>query len=164
MTNTFRWMVSCGLMTAGVMVLASGCEPKPETAARQVEEEAATGGVAAANYPLAYFAETLLGGALPVVFDAPGDEDPAFWEPDDAALERIQEARVILMNGAGYSKWAEQASLPASRVVDTSAGFAAQWIEVKAGVTHSHGPEGEHAHAGTAFTTWIDFEQAGRQL
>jgi len=99
-----------------------------------------------------------------VTFDAPGDEDPAFWQPDDAALGRFQAAKVILLNGAGYSKWVDQVSLPESRVVDTSALFEAELIEVKEAVSHSHGPEGAHSHAGTAFTTWIDLDQAVKQL
>lgn len=162
MRPTVQWLfsITCGL--AGAALLISGCGQRETSDA--APEPAATGGVAAANYPLAFFAETLLAGAEPVIFDAPADEDPAFWQPDDAALARFQSAKVILMNGAGYSKWAEQASLPQSRVVDTSAAFAQTLIEVKDAVTHSHGPEGEHSHAGVAFTTWIDFEQAARQL
>ncbi len=151
------------IWSAALALLASGCGPR-ESASSVTSAATATDGVAAANYPLAFFAETLLDGALPVVFDAPADEDPAFWQPDDAALARFQSAKVILMNGAGYSKWAEQASLPRSRVVDTSAAFADTFIEVKDAVTHSHGPEGAHSHAGIAFTTWIDFAQAARQL
>ena len=150
-----RWMFA-----AALALLTTSCGPRPQAAA----DPSAPGGVAAANYPLAFFAETLLAGALPVVFDAPADEDPAFWQPDDAALARFQAAKVILMNGAGYSKWADQASLPQSRLVDTSADFAEALIQVKETVTHSHGPEGEHSHAGTAFTTWIDFRQAKYQL
>ncbi len=162
MKPTVQWLfsIACGL--AGVARLVSGCGQREP--AGSASEPAATGGVAAANYPLAFFAETLLAGAEPVVFDAPEDEDPAFWQPDDTALTRFQAAKVILMNGAGYSKWAEQASLPQSRVVDTSAAFAPAFIETKDTVTHSHGPEGEHSHAGIAFTTWIDFDQAARQL
>jgi len=30
-------------------------------------------------------------------------------------------------------------------------------------VTHSHGKGSEHSHSGTAFTTWLDFEQATAQ-
>ena len=30
-------------------------------------------------------------------------------------------------------------------------------------VTHSHGPEGKHAHEDVAFTTWIDFDLATKQ-
>ncbi len=162
MKSTLQWLfsITCGL--AGASLLISGCRDRAPGAA--APEPAATGGVAAANYPLAFFAGTLLAGAVPVVFDAPEDEDPAFWQPDEAALARFQAAKVILMNGAGYSKWADQASLPQSRVVDTAAAFAGQLIEVKDALTHSHGPEGEHSHAGIAFTTWIDFDQAARQL
>ena len=119
--------------------------------------------VLVANYPLKYFAERIGGGAVDVVFPAPGDEDPAFWQPDDAAIAQFQNADVILMNGATYSKWAEKVTLPQSKLVDTSAVFKAQYIEIKADSTHSHGPGGEHSHSGTAFTTWIDLTQAIQQ-
>jgi zinc transport system substrate-binding protein len=119
--------------------------------------------VVVANYPLQYFAERLGGDAVEVKFPAPADEDPAFWQPDDNAIGLYQQASVILMNGANYSKWAEKVTLPASKVVDTSKAFAKDFIEIKAAATHSHGPGGEHSHAGTAFTTWIDFQQAIQQ-
>jgi zinc transport system substrate-binding protein len=97
------------------------------------------------------------------VFPAPPDEDPAFWQPTDTVIGWFQDADIILMNGASYSKWAEKASLPAAKLVDTSAGFKADLIEVKDAVTHSHGPGGDHSHGGVAFTTWIDFAQASAQ-
>lgn len=119
--------------------------------------------VLVANYPLKYFAERIGGSTVEVVFPAPGDEDPAFWQPDDAAIAKFQSADVILMNGATYSKWAEKVTLPQSKLVDTSAAFKAQYIEIKADSTHSHGPGGEHSHSGTAFTTWLDLTQAVQQ-
>ncbi len=100
---------------------------------------------------------------MDVKFPAPADEDPAFWQPDDAAISAYQSADLILMNGATYSKWAEKVTLPESKLVDTSAGFKAQYIEIKADSTHSHGPGGEHSHSGTAFTTWLDLIQAAQQ-
>lgn len=163
MSDSMRWVVSGVLVAAGAVLMMSGCDEKKAEESGPVMVPA-TGGVAVVNYPLAYFAEVLLGGAMPVTFDAPGDEDPAFWQPDDAALERFQAAKVILLNGAGYSKWVDQVSLPEARVVDTSVLFEGQLIEVKEAVSHSHGPEGKHAHTGTAFTTWIDLEQAVKQL
>jgi zinc transport system substrate-binding protein len=117
-----------------------------------------------ANYPLKYFAERLAGHAVDVKFPAPGDEDPAFWQPDDAAISAYQSADLILMNGAAYSKWAEKVTLPQSKLVDTAASFKAQFIEIKADSTHSHGPGGEHSHSGTAFTTWIDLQQGIQQI
>ena len=116
--------------------------------------------VFATNYPLSYFARRIGGHEVQVVFPAPKDQDPAFWQPADAQIAEFQNADLILMNGATYSKWAEKATLPESKIVDTSASFNDKFIIVKGAVTHSHGKQGEHSHDGTAFTTWIDFQQA----
>jgi len=116
-----------------------------------------------ANYPLKYFAERIGADRVDVHFPAPGDEDPAFWQPDDATIAKYQNADLILMNGATYSKWADKATLPEAKITDTSSSFAKEYIEIKSDSTHSHGPGGEHSHAGTAFTTWIDLQQAIQQ-
>lgn len=119
--------------------------------------------VLVANYPLQYFAQRIAGDAVEVKFLAPKDEDPAFWQPDEKAIAAFQGADLILMNGATYSKWADKVTLPESKVVDTSAAFANNFIQITDAFTHSHGPGGEHSHSGTAFTTWIDFKQASLQ-
>jgi zinc transport system substrate-binding protein len=98
-----------------------------------------------------------------VVFPLPPGVDPAFWQPDAAAIGAFQRADIILLNGAGYAKWISRVSLPRRKLVDTSAGFRDRYITTESGVTHSHGREGEHSHAGTAFTTWLDFRQAVEQ-
>ena len=108
------------------------------------------------NHPLAYFAERIGGDEVEVVFPAPHGEDPAFWSPDAEAITAYQGADLILLNGAGYAKWVERATLPTAKLVDTSAGFADRYIKITGTVTHSHGPEGEHEHGGWAFTTWLD--------
>jgi zinc transport system substrate-binding protein len=115
------------------------------------------------NYPLKYFAQRIAGGHAKVVFPGPADEDPAFWNPDPETIATFQKADLILLNGAGYARWVDKASLPRSKVLDTSAGFKEQYIRIEGAVTHSHGAEGKHAHEGVAFTTWIDFDLAGRQ-
>ena len=73
-----------------------------------------------------------------------------------AVIATYQEANLILLNGAGYAKWVERATLPTSNLVDTSAGFTDRYIKLADTVTHSHGPEGDHEHGGWAFTTWLD--------
>jgi zinc transport system substrate-binding protein len=108
------------------------------------------------NYPLQYFAERIGGDLVEVVFPAPTDEDPAYWSPDAETVAAYQQADLILLNGAGYAKWAATASLPLARLVDTSAAFTDRYVPLTEGVTHTHGPEGEHAHKGYAFTTWLD--------
>ena len=75
------------------------------------------------NYPLKYFATRIAGDAAEVVFPAPPDEDPAFWKPDVETIASFQRADLILRNGASYARWADHATLPASKVVDTSTRF-----------------------------------------
>ena len=115
------------------------------------------------NYPLQYFAQRIAGEYAEVTFPMPGDEDPAFWQPNVEIIAAYQQADLILLNGANYAKWVNRVSLPRRKLVDTSATFQDDYIHEKAGTTHSHGPGGEHSHTGTAFTTWLDFNQAVEQ-
>jgi len=115
------------------------------------------------NYPLQYFAQRIGGEHVNVVFPAPADNDPAYWMPDTKTISDYQKADLILLNGAGYAKWINKATLPRFRMIDTSAGFKDRYIETTEVLTHSHGSEGEHAHESLAFTTWIDFSLAARQ-
>ena len=41
--------------------------------------------------------------------------------------------------------------------------FSDDFIQISGAVNHQHGPAGDHSHAGTAFTTWLDFSQAAQQ-
>ncbi len=116
--------------------------------------------VAVANYPLKYFTERLAGSHLQVVYPVPADEDPAFWKPKDDDIAAFQQADLIIMNGATYSKWADKVTLPRRKTVDTAAGFKDKFVVVANATKHSHGPGGEHSHSGTAFTTWLDLQQA----
>jgi zinc transport system substrate-binding protein len=141
-------------VTIGLLVLAVGaCN---DAGVPQEGGPAEEPTVYVVNYPLQYFAQRIGGGAVGVVFPAPGGVDPAFWEPDAGTIERYQAADLILLNGAGYAAWTEMASLPLSKVVNTSEGFADRYIVREDAVTHAHGPEGEHEHRATAFTTWLD--------
>ena len=133
------------------------------TACSESETQAVTSGAArgtptvfVVNYPLQYFAERIGGDAIDVEFPAPRDEDPAFWKPDAETVARYQNADLILLNGAGYADWTRSAVLPMSTIVDTSKSFADRYIRIEDAVTHTHGPEGEHSHGSTAFTTWLD--------
>jgi len=115
------------------------------------------------NYPLQYFAQRIAGEQAEVILPMPADIDPAFWQPDAKDIANLQQADVIFLNGAGYAKWLNRVSLPRRKLVNTSAGFSDRYIKITEGVTHSHGREGDHSHAGTAFTTWLDFTQAIEQ-
>jgi len=146
------------------VLAAAGCggEPAAHAGSRAGREDGVLT-VAAVNYPLAYMARRVGGAHVEVELLAPAGVDPAFWQPGAEQVARIQAADLILLNGAGYADWTRTASLPLSRVVDTSAGFRERLIEREGVVTHSHGPEGEHAHGATASTTWLDPELAALQ-
>lgn len=156
-----RLASSLALALLTILTACGGNDPGP--AVPVVDEVPDRLLVYTVNYPLAYFVERLGGDQVEVVFPAPPDEDPAFWSPDAEAIAASQGADLILLNGAGYAKWVERATLPASKTVDTSAGFADRYIAPEGTVTHSHGPEGDHEHRGWAFTTWLDFTLAGEQ-
>lgn len=151
---------------AAVAVGLSSCDladlvPQPDPDAPEPVEVKLS--AAASNYPLAYLTETIGGGMVKVWFVVPNNVDPQFWQPSDEAIERMQQADLIVLNGASYEKWRRQVTLPEARVIDTSAAFADELIEIPDAVTHSHGPHGTHTHAGTATITWLDFNQARLQ-
>jgi zinc transport system substrate-binding protein len=92
--------------------------------------------VVAVNYPLAWFAERLAGGAAEVRLPVPPGTDPQFWRPRIAEIGAIQAADLILLNGAGFAAWTARASLPRSRSVDTSRAFRDRLIATE-GLVHS---------------------------
>ena len=108
------------------------------------------------NYPLKYFAERIGGDRVKVELPVPKDIDPAFWKPSADEISQLQTAELIVLNGATYEKWLQTASLSQAKTIDTASQFQDRWLSSKEEVTHQHGPEGEHSHEGTAFTTWVD--------
>jgi zinc transport system substrate-binding protein len=118
--------------------------------------------VYAVNYPLAYFANRI-GGELIDVHFPEINGDPAFWKPEAKDVRAFQGADLILLNGATYAKWTTKASLPESKIVNTSTRFRDSFIKAKNDTAHKHGKDDGYSHAGTAFTTWLDLEQAEQQ-
>ncbi|MBW2998708.1 metal ABC transporter substrate-binding protein [Candidatus Woesearchaeota archaeon] len=114
------------------------------------------------NYPLNYFAKRISGNDN-INFFPSMDGDPAFWEPSPEDITNMQESDIILINGASYEKWLTSVSLPQRKIIDTSNVFESQLIVMEESVDHAHGPSGDHSHSGTAFTKWLDFNQAAFQ-
>jgi len=129
-------------------------EPEVEATATSSVVETLT--VYTVSYPLQYFAQRIGGDRVDARFPAPADVDPAYWAPAAETIGEYQQADLILLNGAGYAKWMERATLPASKLVDTSVGYQDRLLQLKEGTVHTHGLEGEHSHKGYAFTTWLD--------
>ena len=169
--KTARWLDSrleqfnrsAGLVLLAMLVAGlSACSEETTSPAEQAATSASKRSLSVyvVNYPLQYFSERIGGEHAQVSFPAPADGDPAFWKPSVDQIAAYQQADLILLNGASYAKWVRRASLPESRLVDTSAGFADRYISREGQATHSHGAGGEHQHGDVAFTTWLDPQQA----
>lgn len=142
-----------------VFIFSFACTSKNENT---VEKKADKPTLAVVNYPLYYFAKSI-GGDYLTLYIPYIEGDPAYWKPSSNQVNNFQNADLIIANGAGYAKWMEKVSLPSSKIVNTSVSFEDQWIESNVGLAHSHGPQGEHVHKETAFTTWLNFKLAAKQ-
>lgn len=123
----------------------------------------------AVNFPLASFAEAI-GGDLVDVTTPPLDGSPiTSFDPSPEEIIRIQDADLILLNGADFSPWTQRASLPASKTAVTARPFRSRWIESTHSHDHDHdhqhGPEGDgvHHHSHWASFTWLDPVNAREQ-
>ncbi len=137
-----------------ILIITGSCGSgvKKEQSANELTSQIT---IAVTNYPLYFFTQEIAGDKFEVLFPVPGDVDPAFFEPGADIVSTFQSAELIFTNGAGYESWVDKVSLPQRRIVNTTAMVSDQYIQEK-GMSHSHGPDGEHDHAETAFTTWLD--------
>lgn len=118
--------------------------------------------VAVTNYPLQYFVTRIAGDSVITYFPSI-EGDPAYWKPSNNELRTFQQADLIVLNGASYESWLPYVTLPDDKMVNTSYSFSNQLIEEDQALVHKHGPKGEHEHGVTAFTTWLDLQQAIQQ-
>lgn len=143
-------------------VVAAGCSNKDSESVKMDANGKPT--IFVSNYPLEWMVDALVGDKVTILAPWHGSGDPAYWEPKTDQIAAIQSAQLILLNGATYEQWRSGVTLPESRLVLTASGFRNQWIEVVDAVVHSHGPDGNHSHAGTAFTTWMNLQLARLQF
>jgi zinc transport system substrate-binding protein len=146
------------LALTALAFVACGRKAPPEVKRGPDRNELFT--VYAVSYPLSYFAERIAPDGVQVLFPVPEGIDPAFWTPSAEEIQPFQAAGLILLNGAGYARWTNYATLPEERVVVTADGCRERFLESEDDVRHQHGPEGTHAHSGRAFTTWLAFRLA----
>ncbi len=107
-------------------------------------------------YPTEYFAARIAQPLADVINALPDGADPIFWVPDRATLAALQQADLILLNGAGLERWTDLVTLPEDRTIVTAMPFEDQWLRYENAVTHSHGTDGEHSHEGLDGHTWLD--------
>lgn len=148
----FRGLVAT-LLLPGIHACTSSTE-QPQTTHASSNDSMLS--ICVVNHPLEYFANRIGGQHVNVCFPVPPDIDPSAWSPPAKTIAEYQSADLILLNGAGYAHWVSRATLAADKLVDTSESFRDRYIERADAPVHAHGPDGEHAHTGFAFTTWLD--------
>jgi len=114
--------------------------------------------VVTSNYPLYFFASRIVNGvdAAPDIILPEIEGDPASWVPATGQIQMLQSADLIVVNGAGAEPWLNWITLDQGRIIDTSSELSAGLITMNQSVPHRHGPQGDHSHHATAFTTWLD--------
>lgn len=166
--HQFWIAASISLAASFTALFTTGCKPSTTNPVNDVANAPTSPDtrpvVVVVNYPLEYFAQRIGGGDLiQMTFPAPENQDPAYWEPSSSQIAEIQSADLVLLNGADYAKWTLRSTLPWSRTVVTSEDMAEELIQIPDAIVHSHGPEGEHSHAGLVSETWLDPDLAVRQ-
>lgn len=152
------------ILTASLLIC--GCrDVKDELPARRRDNSTADKKpvVVVTSQPLFEVAELLAGDHMEVRKITPDNIASRNWKPQKDDVKRLQKADLILISGAGYEPWKDRVSLPGSRLKDTAVGYYSRFIRIPDAVTHQHGPEGEHAHPGTVWATWLDPELAESQ-
>ena len=111
--------------------------------------------VVTSNYPLYFFTTEIAGEMIEVRFPSI-EGDPAMWVPGEDDMSALQDADLLILNGAGYESWLDFTTLPGGQTLDTTAQVKPMLLPIENTTVHQHGPQGEHSHEGTAFTTWLD--------
>lgn len=157
MMNTFTKLTT---MIPGLFLLAACSTGEREITAPPAQT---TPVIAVSAYPIAYFAERIAGPDAEVRLVVPNDENPAEWQPTAGDIAIFQEADLILFNGATLEDWSRRATLPTSKIVNTSSAFRDNYIIIKDAVMHHHGDGHMHSHDGIDPHTWLDPIQALQQ-
>ncbi|MDU4046699.1 MAG: zinc ABC transporter substrate-binding protein [Peptoniphilus harei] len=126
------------------IVLFSGCSKAGETkdAAKTVEKKEGLK-VYASVYPMYDFAKKIAGDKLDVEMLMPQGTEPHGWEPDTDTIKNLENADMLIYNGAGLEDWTD-------KVIDSLSNKNLKVVEASEGVeliksSHNHEEE-EHDH------------------
>lgn len=133
----------------GIMLLG-GCEdPTPPDAFARVPLQ-----VRAFDPIVSGISERVGGDLVEVRPMAPIDTNRGTWNPTASELAGLLEEDLLLIGGR--ESWTDTAALPSNRTIAIEERLDSNLIETDTVVTHSHGPDGEHSHRGTAPNPWLD--------
>lgn len=150
------------LLSALCWLSGMGCGEAPSPAAASKAAESPLVIVTTAGFQ--DVVETLADQAVRVQNVVPPEKFSPDWRPRKEAARLLQQASLVLLNGADWEPWTERVALAPSRTVDTTAGISLRLIRIPDAVTHRHGPEGSHSHAGTVWSTWLSPSLLNEQI
>ncbi len=150
------------LLSALCWLCGMGCGEAPSPAAASRAAESPLVLVTTAGFQ--DLVEALAGQAVRVQNVVPPEKFSPDWRPRKEAARLLQQASLVLLNGADWEPWTERVALAPSRTVDTTAGVSSRLIRIPDAVTHRHGPEGSHSHAGTVWATWLSPSLLNEQI
>ncbi|MFM8979603.1 MAG: metal ABC transporter substrate-binding protein [Planctomycetia bacterium] len=154
-----RGLLALGVLGA-LLLAACGGEAPSQGAARTARSRPE---VWTSFYPTTWMVTRIAGDLVDVRCPLPPDEDPKLWQPSDEVLSGYQQADLVVLNGAGFERWADTASLPVARRVDSARPLAAGLLQHAGGAVHSHGSGPAHVHEGVDPHTWLDPQRARQQ-
>ena len=158
----------CFLSLVVLLTGAWACSGSNGAEAEPTELRAA---VASGSPAITAWASELLAGTEVTVDAIYAAEGPAgSATPPRDRLRAARDAQLVVLQGAGFAKWARQAALPSSRTVRLIERDSPGVLTVEER-THAHGAQGEHTHRGADGHTWlspglamIQIQELGRQL
>src|SRR5215213_1782298 len=107
---------------------------RPALQDRQEQEKIT---VVASFYPLYEFASRVVGDRAEVSSLVPAGIEPHDWEPTAEDVSRGRAADVLVINGAGFEKWADD--MKAKVIANTSEGIEFDYKEEKEMGDDEHG-------------------------
>lgn len=141
MNSRQKVLIICVLVILGALIAHAVI-----VAMNQEKEEGLK--VVATFYPLAYFAKEIGGEQVTVSCLVPENSEVHSWQPSTSDILAVDEADIVVYNGAGLDHWFEEDILPAidksnKIIVETTEGI--ELLET----------EDEHDHGSTDPHTWI---------
>jgi zinc transport system substrate-binding protein len=159
MNSKIRTPAALPLLPALLLpALLASCGAEPENTPQAGDSKL----VYASFEPQRWLSAQLVGELAEIAVITAEGEDPLHYTPDEKQLAAIQQAKLVVLNGAGAEPWTDKLSLPLSKTVNTSDAFHDEYIEIQGAIKHSHGPGKEHTHAGTDPHIWLDPENLRR--
>jgi len=142
-----KWIPYVSALTiAALAVSLAGCGQKEEVSAPAGAEPAAEQQklkIEASFYPMYEFASQVAGDLAEVSLLIPPDVEPHDWDPTPQDMGKIEQADVLVYNGAGLEGWIDQ-------ILDSSGNKNLSVVEASKGLELIEGGEEEHEHGEAA--------------